>query len=191
MTLGCLLRLRTIPLLILLKMSLLTLLLSPLTLCDSLEEKWKFCVSCRHVDPQIPTRDCFIHTRMEISGPWAEMRRFHVLLCNYPCRAKRYLDSNLVDCSPCGRQDISVVSTILPPELAWLPWRCSVGLCLHAQPSLCGDHRVSVPWGQGIHVLNIFLLFFLRVENTGPQWYLIATLLPHLWQISPCAFIEI
>lgn len=42
MTLGCLLRLRTIPLLILLKMSLLTLLLSPLILYDSLEEKWKF-----------------------------------------------------------------------------------------------------------------------------------------------------
>ena len=119
----------------------------------------EICVSCRRVDPGIPTRDCFIHTKMEISGPWAEMRRFHVLLCNYPCRAKRYLDFNLVDWSPCGRQDISVVSTILPPELAWLPWRCSVGLCLHAQPSLCGDHRVSVPWGRGIHVLTYFYYF--------------------------------
>ena len=89
-----------------------------------------------------------------MSGPLAEVRRFHVLLCNYPCRARHYLDSHLVDCSPCGRQDISVVFTILPPELARLPWWCSVGLCL---PSLCCDHRVSVPWGQGIHVLTYFI----------------------------------
>ena len=89
-----------------------------------------------------------------MSGPLAEVRRFHVLLCNYPCRARHYLDSHLVDCSPCGRQDISVVFTILPPELARLPWWCSVGLCL---PSLCGDHRVSVPWGRGIHVLTYFI----------------------------------
>ena len=41
MTLGCFLRLRTTPFLILLKMSLLTLLLFPLILYDSLEEvKW-------------------------------------------------------------------------------------------------------------------------------------------------------
>ena len=79
-------------------------------------------ISCCHVDPGIPTLDCFIHTKMEMSGPLAEVRRFHVLLCNYPCRARHYLDSHLVDCSPCGRQDISVVFTILPPELARLPW---------------------------------------------------------------------
>ena len=112
---------------------------------------------CCRVDPGIPTLDCFIHTKMEISGPWAEVRRFHVLLCNYPCRAKHCLDSNRADCRPCGRQGVSVVFTILPPELARLPWWCSMGLCLHAQPSLCDDHRVSVPWGRGIHVLTYFI----------------------------------
>ena len=149
MTLGCFFEPEDyISLLILLKMSLFILLLFPWILfcMTSWRRTGNFCLvlPCLYWNSY---SDSFNHTEMEMSGPWVrgKVEGFTLSCVNHPCRAKHYLDTNLVDFSPCWRQDVSVVSTILAPGLVWLPWWWSVGLCLHAQPSLHGCHQVSVP----------------------------------------------